>query len=126
MTRAVPSEAESNWHVLLYGLKLEAPDVSVASGLSLCSLKSELTVFDLAAAGSVGFREWATIEPFAAGCRSEIESALDASVTPGYDTLNRAWLVSAMLTLRGFSGHVPLACSSYSWSVVAGHQEHHP
>ena len=114
---------ESNWYVLVYDLQLEDPRIHLASGLSLRTLESPLSVFDLAAAGAAGFQAWATLEPFAPGCRCEIESALDAATMPGYDTLNRAWLVSAMLTLRGFGAHLPLACSSYSWNVVAGHQE---
>ncbi|MEX0682477.1 MAG: hypothetical protein WD904_14685 [Dehalococcoidia bacterium] len=123
MTNEVANDVGNNWYVLLHGLELSEPAYHIASGLTLCSLESPLTVFDLAAAGSVGFREWATLEPFLNGCHSEVESALDASVTPGYDTLNRAWLMSALLTLRGFSRHVPLACNSYSWRLIAGHQE---
>ena len=114
---------EGNWSVLIYGLSLEASPLNLASGLALKNLESRLTVFDLAAAGAAGFRQWAVLEPFAPACRCEIESALDAAVMPGYDTLNRAWLVSALLTLRGFGTHIGLACSSYSWSVIAGHQE---
>jgi hypothetical protein len=46
-----------------------------------------LSVFDLAAAGAVGFREWAMLEPLAAACTSGIESAADAATLPGYDAL---------------------------------------
>jgi hypothetical protein len=79
-------------------------------------------VFDLAAAGAVGFREWAMLEPVSRACTCEIETAKDSDVAPGYDTLNRAWLASALLVLRGFSRHLGIACSSYSWSLIAGHQ----
>ena len=113
---------EGNWYILIYGLPLESLAIHIASGLTLKSLDSQLSVFDLAAAGAAGFRAWATLEPFAQGCRCEIESALDAATLPGYDALNRAWLVSAMLTLRGFGAHLPLACSAYSWNLIAGHQ----
>jgi hypothetical protein len=51
------------------------------------------------------------------------EIAKDSDVVPGYDTLNRAWLASALLVLRGFSRHLGVACSSYSWNKIAGHQE---
>jgi hypothetical protein len=82
-----------------------------------------LSVFDLAAAGAVGFREWAMLEPVSRLCTCEIETARDSDVAPGYDTLNRAWLASALLVLRGFSRHIGVACSSYSWSLIAGHQK---
>lgn len=114
---------EGNWNILIYGLQLEVSPLHLASGLTLKNLESRLTVSDLAAAGAAGFRQWAVLEPFAPACRCEIESALDAAVRPGYDTLNRAWLVSALLTLRGFGTHIGLACSTYSWNVIAGHQE---
>lgn len=52
-----------------------------------------------------------------------MESAADAAVAPGYDALNRAWLASALLTLRGFAHHLCVACNSYSWNVIAGHQK---
>ena len=47
----------------------------------------------------------------------------DAAILPGYGTLNRAWLASTLLVLRGFTRHLCVACSSYSWNIVAGHQE---
>ena len=81
-----------------------------------------MTVFDLAAAGAVGLREWACLEPFAPHCTCEIESARDSDVAPGYDTLNRAWLASSLLVLCGYTRHLCLACSAYSWGLVAGHQ----
>jgi len=52
-----------------------------------------------------------------------MESAKDAAILPGYDTLNRAWLASALLVLRGFTRHLGIACSSYSWNIIAGHQK---
>jgi hypothetical protein len=42
--------------------RLEAP-LTLAPGLTLVPLDSSLSVFDLAAAGAVGFREWAMLEP---------------------------------------------------------------
>lgn len=92
-------------------------------GISLRSLEADLTVFDLAAAGAMGFREWALLEPFAGQCRCEIVSSADAATIPGFDTLNRAWLISNMLSLLGHTRHVALACSNYSWNLVAGHQK---
>jgi len=41
---------------------------------------------------------------------------------PGYDTLHRAWLASGLLMLRGFVRHLCVACNSYSWNIIAGHQ----
>jgi hypothetical protein len=105
-TEEVKGEAhQGNWYVLVFGLSVGASPLPIASGLTLKALDVPLSVFDLAAAGSVGFREWAVLEPLAAACTSEIESAADAAILPGYDTLNRAWLASALLNLRGFAGH---------------------
>src|SRR5690348_6296503 len=95
---------QGNWYVLVCGLSVGTSPLPIASGLTLKALDSPLSVFDLAAAGAVGFREWAVLEPLAAACTAEIESAADAAILPGYDTLNRAWLVSALLKLRGFAG----------------------
>ena len=114
--------SDGDWYVLAAGLPSPTKPLVLAPGLSVRPLSSELTVFDLAAAGGVGFREWATLEPFVTACTCEIGSAKDSDRSPGYDTLNRAWLASALLVLRGFSQHVCLACSSYSWSAIAGHQ----
>src|SRR5215813_15562604 len=114
---------EGNWHVLMMGLPRPDKALTLAPGLTLVPLDSPLSVFDLAAAGAVGFREWAMLEPLAHSCTCEIETAKDSDVRPGYDTLNRAWLASALLVLRGFSRHLGIACSSYSWSLIAGHQK---
>ena len=114
---------EGNWYVLVAGLARPKAPLTMAPGLSLIPLKAPLSVFDLAAAGAVGFREWAVLEPMANLCTCEIETAKDSDIVPGYDTLNRAWLVSALLVLRGFSRHVGVACSAYSWNTVAGHQK---
>jgi len=43
----------------------------------------------------------------------------------GYDTLNRAWLSTALLVLRGFTRLWGVACSGYSWNTIAGHQIRH-
>jgi hypothetical protein len=112
-----------NWYVLLAGLPRPEAALVLAPGVALCPLDAPLTVFDLAAVGATGFREWAVLEPMAAGCRCEVETAQDGAVAPGYDALNRAWLASALLVLRGFTRHLCVACSAYSWNVVAGHQK---
>ncbi len=113
----------TNWYVLLYGLGLEEEAISVGPGMTVRQLGAPLTVFDLAAVGAAGFRGWASLEPFAPRCTSEIESPKDGDVVPGYDALGRAWLVSSLLLLRGYTGHLPLACSTYSWRKIAGHQK---
>ena len=112
-----------NWYILLSNLDIEESIFQLGSGVSIRRLDSRISVFDLAATGAAGFREWAMLEPFLPGCVSEIETSQDAAVKPGYDTLNRAWLASALLKLKGYNAHLPLACSAYSWNVVAGHQE---
>lgn len=114
---------EGNWYVLMMGLPRPEKPLTLAPGLTLVPLDSPLSVFDLAAAGAVGFREWAMLEPISRLCTCEIETAKDSDLVPGYDTLNRAWLASALLVLRGFSRHLGIACSSYRWSLIAGHQK---
>lgn len=112
-----------NFYVLIAGLQVSEESHKLADGVSLRRLEDPFTVFDLAAAGAAGFHEWAALTAFVGRCWSELESAADASNIPGYDTLNRAWLVSALIGLRGYGGHLCVAHGSYSWRVVAGHQE---
>ncbi len=112
-----------NWHVLVCGLDLGGDAFDLGSSLTLRRLQSPMTVFDLAAAGAVGFRQWAAIEPIAALANAEIISPTGAAVAPGYDALNKCWLVSALLVLRGFARHTCPACSSYSWNFIAGRQK---
>ena len=84
----------SNWYVLIAGLSPPQGEIHLASGLALRPLGVVPSVFDLAAAGAAGFRQWAALEPFASLCTCEIESSFDGAAPPGYDTLNRAWLAS--------------------------------
>lgn len=112
-----------NWYVLVAGLPRVPKPLLLAQGLSLRPLSQPLTVFDLAATGAAGFREWAVLEPILPACTCEIESAREFDIPPGYDTLNRAWLLSSLLVLRGFTKQLGLACSAYSWNEIAGHQE---
>jgi hypothetical protein len=116
-------EDYSKWFVLIWNLDIEESLLKMGDGVYIRRLDNGISVFDLAAAGAAGFREWAMLEPFLPACLCEIESAEVAAIEPGYDTLNRAWLASAVLKLKGFSAHLPLACSSYSWDLIGGHQE---
>ncbi|MBI5396405.1 MAG: hypothetical protein HZA91_14010 [Verrucomicrobia bacterium] len=115
-------QQSGNWYVLVWNLKVSAP-IQVAPGLTLRPLNAPLTVWDLAATGAVGFREWATLEPFASNIHCELETSKDAAILPGYDALNRAWLTCALLLLRGLGRSLPIAASAYTWQSVAGHQE---
>lgn len=120
---ALPNGGEGqDWYVLLTGVS--GPDVPtrIADGLIIRRIEAPLTIFDLAAAGAAGFREWAVLEPIAPVARCEIETAADAQTKPGYDALNRAWLASALLVLRGHQRLTAPACSAYSWNRIAGHQ----
>ena len=116
------AEKRNNWYVLLAGLLPPTSDLALGPGLSLRPLTVELSVFDLAAVGAVGFREWAALEPFASAVRCEIESSVDGAAPPGYDTLNRAWLANALLVLRGYASVQAIACSGYTWNMIAGYQ----
>ena len=116
-------EYQGNWYVLIWNLDVEEPLLKLGSGVYIRRLDGHISVFDLAAAGAKGFRQWAMLEPYLPGCVSEIETTRDATILPGYNTLNRAWLASALMKLEGFNAHLPIACSSYSWNLIAGHQE---
>jgi hypothetical protein len=115
-------EVGGNWYVLLAGMPAFISPLALAPGLTLRPLQASLSVFDLAAAGAVGFRGWAALEQLAERCAAEVESAKDANVTPGYDTLNRIWLATGIMVLRGFTRLWGVACSGYSWNLIAGHQ----
>lgn len=117
-----PQFHDGNWYVLVAGLARPGEALTLAPGVSLRPMQQALSVFDLAAAGAVGFRHWAVLEPVAPACTVELESAKDGAGSPGYDTLNRAWLASALLVLRGYTRHVCVACSAYPWDTIAGHQ----
>ena len=117
------AQGSSNWYVLIAGLMPPPGDVYLAPGLAIRSLRVVPSVFDLAAAGAAGFRQWAALEPFASVCTCEIESSVDGATAPGYDALNRAWLATSLLVLRGFTTAQGIACSAYSWNEVAGYQE---
>jgi hypothetical protein len=114
---------DGNWYLLVAGLSCPTEALTLAPGVSLRPLEQPLSVFDLASAGAAGFRGWAVLEPMAPGCCCEIESAKDAATLPGYDALGRGWLASALLVLRGFTRHLCVACSSFSWDIIAGHQK---
>ena len=114
---------EGNWYVLVFGLPALDEPLILASGLSIRPLPVTLTVFDLAALGAVGFRAWAILEPLIAGCTAEIESARDANVMPGLDTLNRAWLAISLLILRGHTMTMGVAASNYSWREIPVREE---
>ena len=117
-------EYSGNWYILIWNLDFEGLSLKLGPGISIRRLDDDISVFDLAAAGAAGFREWAMLELFLPRCVCEIETAQqDMAIEPGYERLGRAWLASALIKLKGFDAHLPLACSSYSWNVIAGHQK---
>lgn len=116
-------QQKGNRYVLLLGLDCESSPLAIAPGLSVRRLSNPITIFDLAAAGAVGFHQWSMLGPVVNGCKCEIETAKDADITPGYDALNRAWLACTLLLLRGYGKHLALACCNYSWDLIAGHQQ---
>jgi hypothetical protein len=117
------STPDGNWYVVVFGIKCPEERLTLAPGLTLLPISGQLTFFDLAAAGGSGFHEWALLGPLCANLNCEIETAKDSDIIPGYDNLNRAWLSTAMLVLRGFSRTLGIAASAYSWNVIAGHQK---
>jgi hypothetical protein len=112
-----------NWYVLIFGLDCENSPQVIAPGLAIRRLNQEITIFDLAAAGAQGFHQWSMLAPLSLACKCEIESAKDADIRPGYDALNRVWLACVLLLLKGYGKHLSVACSTYSWNEIAGHQK---
>lgn len=123
MNPEVGTQPVDTWHVLVCGLELAGDSFDLGSSLMLCRIKSSLSIFDLASAGAAGFREWATLEPLAPTATAEIVSPSGGAALPGYDALNKCWLVSALLVIRGFARHICPAVSAYSWNLIAGQQE---
>lgn len=121
-TEPIPESKPEAWHVLVCGLPLVGDSVELGESVIVRRLVQPLSVFDLAAVGAVGFREWAVLEPLAPAATSEIVSPIDAASAPGYDALNKCWLVSSLLVLRGYAKHFCPAVSAYSWNLIAGHQ----
>jgi len=116
------SEEPLDWFLLVLGLPMSAPSYQLGPGLVLQRVERPLTVFDLAAAGAKGFREWAVLEPVTHAVTAELRTNNEAVTPQGYDALNRAWLVSAMLVARGFDRHLVPAVSAYSWNRIAGYE----
>src|SRR5436309_4557207 len=116
-------EQPAAWYVLVCGLPLAEDSLAIGTSLTIRRLATPLSVFDLAAAGAVGFREWATLEPLARSATAEIESLTSGVQVPGYDALNKCWLASALLVLRGFARLLCPAVSAYPWNLIAGHKK---
>jgi hypothetical protein len=115
--------SNQSWHVLTCRLSLAKDRLPVGHGLEIRRIVSPLTIFDLAAAGAAGFDTWAALSPLAPVSTAEIYSETTPETPPGYDALNRAWLLSALLVLRDCRRHFCPAVSRYSWNFIAGHQE---
>lgn len=111
---------KTTWHILATGLSFDEDEIYLSDYLKIVKLQNKLSVFDLAAAGSKGFREWAMLEPIAVSCNFEIVSTQNPKLQKGYDSLNRAWLLNTLLVLRRKLKINSLACSTYSWNNVAG------
>lgn len=112
-----------NWYVLIWNLELEESLLKLGRGIGIRRLDGDISLGALLAAGKAGFRECPMLVPFISRCSCEIEVEPDEASESAGKAVDKAWLASALIRLRGFSGHLPVASSSYSWSVIAGHQE---
>ena len=110
----------TQYYILLCNINLDQPEVSLSHSCYLRRIEKKITVFDLALAGTKGFRSWAMLEPIIDSCRCELVSKEIPNYDHGYDTLNRGWLISAMLFLRGYYYALPVAFNTYSWESFAG------
>ena len=109
------------YYVLLYNFSIDQDRVELLPGLILKKV-SPISVFDLALAGSKGFREWAVLEPIIQNCKTEVISWDTEELTNpiGYDALNRIWLFSVMLILNDIQDQFPIAYNKYSWNIFSG------
>lgn len=115
-------ENERDCFVLGNGIEMKSKEIDFLPNLKMKRIDPEISVFDLAAAGAKGFREWAMLEPISSSCRFEIISINDG-INFGYDVLNRAWLLNTLLVLRKKLKANFIACSAYSWNKIAGFQK---
>ena len=109
-------------YVLVVGLTMEESEYDLGESVLIRRLEKPLTVFDLAAAGTAGFKEWALLEPMVQSATIEIVSSESEAKKPGFDALNKCWLASALMVLRGLNRHICPAVSRYSWNTIAGFQ----
>lgn len=110
----------SQYYILLCNIHLKQPRLSLSRSCYLRRIEKKISVFDLALAGTKGFRTWAMLEPVIDSCCCELVSEDVPDYDHGYDTLNRGWLISAMLFLRGYYYAFPVAFNLYSWESFAG------
>jgi len=115
-------ENEECWFVLGNGIEMESQEIDFLPNLKMKRIEPSISVFDLAAAGAEGFREWVLLEPISSSCRFEIIS-LNEGINSGYDVLNRAWLLNTLFVLRKKLKANFIACSAYSWNEIAGYQK---
>ncbi len=111
----------STYYILIYGLELCKDEIQLADGVKLRKLDQALTVNDLAHAGAVGFSSWPVLGAFAGECRAELEISAENARKMECLTPHRENYISQILNLRGFSSHICLASSAYSWNRIAGH-----
>ncbi|MEM7754919.1 MAG: hypothetical protein AAF297_04705 [Planctomycetota bacterium] len=109
---------EPDYYILVSGLPRLSDPVQLVQGLTIFPIHEQLSVFDLAALGAVGFRKWAMLEPFIGQCNNEVKSSSEHGSGSLFDTPNRAWLAIALLVVRGYGYAQGLAMNTYSWRDV--------
>ena len=110
----------TKYYILLCNINLRKSKLSLSHSCYLRRIEKKISVFDLALAGTKGFRAWAVLEPLINSCRCELVSEETPQYNYGYDVLNRGWLISAMLFLKGYYFVLPVAFNTYSWESFAG------
>ncbi len=93
--------------------------IDFGNGLRINPITNEISVFDLAALGANGFREWALLEPYINATKCELISDFNGKTEGGFDLLNRAWLLSTMFSHLGYYIQC-IAASDKSWNDFAG------
>ena len=107
------------WFVLVNGVSLQEESVKILDNLLIRKIPDKFNIFDLASLGSKGFKNWTALEGRVTDC-IEILTINDTIPEEGYDFLNRAWLLSALLILKGYFKCKPLAYLDRTWVDIAG------
>ena len=104
-------------HVLLACLPLKEKCYEIGPDIKLKSFDMPFEGVDLGALG-LHFKKFMILEPYIGKCMSEI--CVEGLCKYNRNALQRAWLASSLIATKGFTGHLSLAASPYSWNLISG------
>lgn len=104
-------------NVLLACLPLKEKGYEIGPDIKLKTFDLPFEGVDLGALG-LHFKKFTILEPYIEKCVSEI--CVEDLCKYNRNALQRAWLASSLIAIRGFTGHLSLAASPYSWNLISG------